>query len=54
MNEVINILKRVGVITTDSHFVATSGRHTPTYLNKDALTARPEYASKVGKLFAEN
>ena len=53
MNKVIDILKSVGAITTDSHFVATSGRHTPTYLNKDALTSHPEYASKVGKLFAE-
>lgn len=51
--KIIKILKKVGAITVDSHFVGTSGRHMPAYINKDALTCYPEYASKVGKLFAE-
>ena len=53
MKDIIDILKSVGAIITDSHFVGTSGRHMPAYINKDAITCHPEYASKVGKLFAE-
>ncbi len=52
MVDVIGILKKVGAIMTDSHFVGTSGRHMPAYINKDALTSRPKYTSAVGKLFA--
>jgi orotate phosphoribosyltransferase len=53
MENVIDILKKVGAIITDSHFVGTSGRHMPTYINKDALFPYPEEASKVGLLFAQ-
>lgn len=37
MADVLEILKRVGAILTDDHFVGTSGRHMPVYINKDAL-----------------
>lgn len=53
VNEVIDILKKVGGIITDSHIVYTSGKHGSVYLNKDALYPYPTYASRIGKLFAE-
>lgn len=51
--EVIKILKRVGAIITDSHFVYTSGKHGSVYVNKDALYRHTQLASKVGKIFAQ-
>lgn len=53
MNEIINILTKVGAIISDSHFVGTSGRHMAVYVNKDALLPHTRYVSKIGKLFAE-
>ncbi len=50
---VIDILKRVGAIITDSHIVGTSGRHMSVYINKDALFPHTQDASKVGLLFAQ-
>lgn len=35
------------------HFIYTSGKHAPRYLNKMALFAHPIYAAQMGKLFAE-
>ena len=52
MKDIISIFKNVGAIVTDSHFVGTSGRHMPTYLNKDALAPHTTQASLVGKMFA--
>ena len=52
MKDIVSILKSVGAITTNSHFVGTSGRHMPVYINKDALLLHPEKTSEVGKLFA--
>ena len=52
MKNIINILKSVGAIIVDSHFVGTSGRHMPTYINKDVLFLHTGKASDVGKLFA--
>src|SRR3989344_476966 len=49
---VISILKKVGAIITDGHFVGTSGRHMSTYINKDRLISHPKYTKEVGKLFA--
>jgi len=51
--DVISIFKSVGAIVTDSHFVGASGRHMPTYLNKDAVIPHTSQTSLVGKLFAE-
>ncbi len=53
MKDIVSILKSVGAIITDSHFVGTSGRHMPAYINKDLLFLHPEEASNVGELFAE-
>lgn len=53
MNTIIDILKKVGAILPDDHFVGTSGLHFDTYVNKDALYPHTEDASAVGKLFAE-
>lgn len=53
MNEVINILTKVGAIISNDHFVGVSGLHFDTYINKDALLAHTEEVSKICKIFAE-
>lgn len=53
MSNVIDILKNLGAVITDDHFVYTSGKHGEVYINKDALYPHPEQTSEVGKLFAE-
>lgn len=35
--EVLNVLKKIGAVITNSHIVYTSGKHGMTYVNKDAL-----------------
>jgi len=52
-NTVINILKKVGAVLTDGHFVYTSGKHGSVYINKDAVYPHTEETSKIGQLFAE-
>lgn len=52
-NEVIEILKKVGAVITDSHFVGSSGRHFATYINKDALYPHTKETSRVCEIFAE-
>src|SRR6266571_5558708 len=51
-DEVLELLKKSEAIFT-GHFVYTSGKHAPRYLNKMALFAHPIYASEMGKLFAK-
>jgi orotate phosphoribosyltransferase len=53
MNEVINILKKVGAVLEEGHFVGTSGLHFDTYVNKDFLYPNTEETLEVCKLFAE-
>jgi len=53
MTDVVQILKFVGAIITDSHIVYTSGKHGSVYINKDALYPHTELSSKVGELFAQ-
>ena len=53
MAEVVEILKKVGGVITDDHFVYTSGKHGSVYINKDALYPHTEMSSRVGELFAE-
>lgn len=53
MKDVISILKNAGAVIENSHFVGTSGRHMPVYINKDALYPHTKETSRVGKLFAE-
>jgi orotate phosphoribosyltransferase len=51
--DVIEILKKVGAIITDSHIVYTSGKHGSVYINKDALYPHTAETSIVGKMFAD-
>lgn len=51
-DKVLELLKKSGSIFF-GHFVYTSGKHAPRYLNKMALFVHPIYASEMGKLFAE-
>jgi orotate phosphoribosyltransferase len=53
MKDIVKILKNFGAIIENSHFVGVSGKHLPTYLNKDALLMHTKQTSMVGKLFAE-
>jgi orotate phosphoribosyltransferase len=53
MDETTKILKEVGALLTDSHFVGVSGRHFSIYINKDALYPHTQYSSRIGELFAE-
>ncbi len=53
MNDIVQILKDVGGVITDSHIVYTSGKHGSVYINKDALYPHTELSSKVGMMFAE-
>lgn len=50
---VLDILKKVGAILTDDHFVYTSGRHGSVYINKDFLYPHTKETAMVGKMFAE-
>lgn len=52
-NEIVEILKKIGAVITDSHFVYTSGKHGSVYINKDALYPHTEETSRVGELFAQ-
>lgn len=53
MNNLVDILKKVGGIITDSHIVYTSGKHGSVYLNKDSIYPHATETAKVGKIFAE-
>src|SRR3989338_6261382 len=53
MDNVVDILKKVGAVITDSHFVYTSGKHGSVYVNKDAVYPHTAETSKIGELFAE-
>lgn len=52
MNKVISILNKVGAITSNSHIVLTTGRHSDGYINKDALYIHTFESSEIGKLMA--
>ena len=51
--KIIKILKKVGAILTDDHFVYTSGKHGSVYINKDFLYPHSKETSLVAKMFAE-
>src|SRR3989344_8674261 len=53
MNEVIEILTKVGAIIKDSHFVGTSGLHFDTYINKDVLYPHTKETSQICEIYAE-
>lgn len=51
-DQVLELLKKSDAIF-QGHFVYTSGKHAPRYLNKMALFVHPLLATKMGELFAE-
>jgi len=53
MNETINILKKVGAVLTNGHFVGTSGLHFDTYVNKDFLYPHTKATSQICRIMAE-
>lgn len=53
MTDIVTLLKSLGAVYTDDHFVYTSGMHGEVYINKDALYPHPEAVSQVGKMFAD-
>lgn len=53
MTKVINLLKSINAIVTDSHFVYTSGKHGSVYVRKDLLYPHTKKTSEVCKMFAD-
>lgn len=53
MTQVIEILKKVGAVLVDDHFVGTSGLHFDTYVNKDFLYPHTAETSEICRLMAE-
>lgn len=53
MENIIDILRSVGAVMDNSHFVGVSGRHMDTYINKDVLLPHTEAVSDICKMFAE-
>ncbi len=53
MSDVVSILKKIGAVITEDHFVYTSGKHGEAYINKDALYPHTVETSEVCKLMAE-
>jgi orotate phosphoribosyltransferase len=52
MSDVIQILKKVGAVLTNDHFVYTSGKHGSVYINKDAVYPHTKETSAICKLIA--
>ncbi len=53
MDNVVDILKKVGAVITDSHFVYTSGKHGSVYINKDAVSKVVKESVATGKTMRE-
>lgn len=53
MQDILTLLKNVGAVMPDDHFVGTSGLHFSTYINKDALYPHTSETSQVGAVFAD-
>lgn len=52
-NQVINILKKVGAILVNDHFVLTSGRHTGSYINPDKVLPHANICSQLSLMMAK-
>ncbi len=52
-NEVLDILRKIGAVITDDHFVYTSGKHGKVYINKDAVYPHTVDTSRICELFAQ-
>lgn len=53
MKNVIEILRQIKAIVTNSHFVYTSGKHGSVYVRKDMLYPNTQKTSQVCRLFAK-
>ncbi|NMC36217.1 phosphoribosyltransferase [Candidatus Beckwithbacteria bacterium] len=53
MADILAILKKTKAIITNSHIVLNSGRHTDTYINKDAVYPFTNEVSEIGQMFAK-
>ena len=53
MAKVVDILKKIGAVITDDHFVYTSGKHGHVYINKDALYPHTKETSEVCEIMAK-
>ncbi len=53
MDPVVDLLKILGAIYTNDHFVYTSGKHGSVYVNKDALFQHPKETVLICKIIAE-
>ncbi len=51
--EVVDILEKTGAIVENSHFVYISGKHAPTYINKDYIFPHISYISRIAEIIAE-
>jgi orotate phosphoribosyltransferase len=51
-NAALDLLRKTEAVL-DGHFVGTSGRHIPTYINKDALYPHTAETSQMGELLAK-
>lgn len=52
-NGILNVLRKTNAVITNSHIVYTSGKHGSVYINKDAIYPHTEFASIVGRMFAQ-
>ena len=52
-DEILEILKKVGALFLNDHFVGVSGRHLEGYVNKDALFPHTQETCRIGEIFAE-
>jgi len=53
VDPVLDMLKKVGAVYTNDHFVYTSGKHGAVYVNKDAMYLHPIETTLISRLFAE-
>lgn len=52
-NQLLDTLKNINAIITDSHIVYTSGKHGSAYINKDAIYPHTEITSQLCKHIAQ-
>jgi orotate phosphoribosyltransferase len=51
--EVVDILEKTKAVVNNSHFVYSSGKHAPTYVNKDYVYPHTAYISRIAEIIAE-
>lgn len=52
VNDILEILHKTGALITNGHFLLSSGKHSASYVNKDALYPHTEMVAEVGAKFA--